>query len=537
MIQRAGDAAVTLALGHSLDAGTNTRALAIAEVLDRAGLPGVRDVVPTLAALTVHFDPAVTPADEVAFQVQCAGEHPRTTVQPSRLVEVPVAYGGADGPDLEALATHAGLTAGDVVRRHTSEAYRVFMLGFTPGFPYLGPVDPSLVMPRHRTPRLQIAAGSVGIADQLTGIYPRSGPGGWQIIGRTSFSLFDPTRPEPSRLRPGDQVRFVPVAAADPVFAPEPPLPPVSGPSITVVRPGWHTTVQDLGRWGWQRLGVPVSGAMDLLSHRAANRLVGNPDAAATLEITIVGPEVRFEQTTLLAMCGAEVEAVLDGRPLRSATVAQASPGSVLRCGVGHRGTRAYLACAGGIAAPRVLGSRATHVGSRLGGWAGRALQAGDRVPLGPWSGNPDGPLHDVPDTTIQRGGVTTLRVLMGPHADLCDPAVLERLTEGPFQVSPHANRMGFRLDGGPTTAGRSLPMLSGATVQGAIQITGSGTPILLAADRQTTGGYPQAAVVIAADLPRMGQLGPGDWMHVRSCTPAEAHTALMNQEAAFGRG
>lgn len=304
---------------------------------------------------------------------------------------------------------------------------------------------------------------------------------------------------------------------------------------MTVLRPGWYTTVQDLGRWGWQQAGVPVSGAMDTLSHRAANRLVGNPDGAATLEMTVVGPEVRFEQATLVAVCGADLAAVLDGRPLATATAVRAAAGSVLQFSGRLGGTRAYLACAGGFDVPPVLGSRATHVASRLGGWAGRPLHAGDRLPLGEPIGRPDGPLHDVPHTAPEREAVT-LRVVPGPHADSCDPGILEQLTARPHQVSAQANRMGYRLDGGIAAEGRARAMVSEATVAGAVQITGTGAPILLAADRQTTGGYPQVAVVIAADLPRMGQLGPGDWIRLAPCTYAEAHTALMAQEAVFGR-
>jgi len=540
VIRAAGDAAVVLELGRQMDVAVNRCALAAAADLSALRLPGVRDVVPAFASVTVHFDPGTADLGLITAALEAAAPNSASSgpaahladgLPQGRLVEVPVAYGGTDGPDLDDVAAASGLSATEVLRRHAAATYRVFMLGFAPGFPYLGAVDPAIAMVRHAAPRGRVAAGSVGIADAQTGIYPTDSPGGWRVIGRTDLALFDADRDEPAALRPGDAVRFVPVDRVGPVPVRTPAPPTAPARALTVLRPGWQTTVQDLGRWGCQHLGVPVSGAMDTLAHRSANRLVGNPDGAATLEVTVVGPELRFEADVWVALCGADLDATLDGRSLPLGIPVQAREGSVLRFGSRAAGTRAYLACAGGVAVPPVLGSRSTCLPGRLGGFAGRALRAGDRVPLGtaeregtvgatgrPWEPTPTGP-------------VTRLRVLPGPDAHALETSALERLAAGPFRVSAQANRMGYRLEGTIADAGAAPRMLSTGTVPGGVQITGDGVPIVLTADRQTSGGYPQIAAVIAADLPRLGQAGPGDWLTFAWCTPGEAQAALRAQE------
>jgi KipI family sensor histidine kinase inhibitor len=212
-----GEAALELRFGKRIDAETNMRVHAAAHVLAAARLTEVVELVPAYATLTLVLRSAAALHAE-AFQARVlavlrdavagAIKRPRP-----RVVTIPVAYGGEFGPDLDELAAHAGFDADEVVRRHTACDYRVAMLGFRPGFPYLLGLDPALAMPRHATPRTRIAAGSVGIADMQTGIYPCASPGGWRLIGRTRVVLFDAVSKPPTLLAPGDTVRFRAVSA------------------------------------------------------------------------------------------------------------------------------------------------------------------------------------------------------------------------------------------------------------------------------------------------------------------------------------
>jgi KipI family sensor histidine kinase inhibitor len=537
-IRDAGDSALLLELEAAIDPAVNARAIGIAAAIAGRRLAGVRDVIPAYRSVAVHFDPLAT--DVVALHAAMREAiHSAPAPQEGRLVEVPVEYGGEGGPDLLEVAAFAGLSAQDVIDRHCAIEYRVFMLGFLPGFAYMGTVDEAIAAPRKATPRTSVAAGSVGIAGRQTGVYPRSSPGGWQLIGRTSLPVFDAKREPPSIFAPGDRVRFVSVpglgiqAAAitsqSPIPNPRSPIPNPQPRSITILRAGLFTTIQDTGRWGHQDRGVPVAGPMDAIAHRLANALVGNAGDAAALEATLTGPELRFEQATVVAVAGADLSASIDGAPLPLDTPRACAAGAVLRFGERRTGTRVSIACDGGIAAPVVLGSRATHVVSGLGGIDGRALVAGDRLPLGESRTDKVGAASDRPVRFASAGGAR-LRIMRGPQDDWFDEAAFETLQRGRFTISPQSNRMGYRLIG-PVLTRSTGQMISDAAFTGGLQVTPSGDPILLMADRQTMGGYPQMATVITADLPLAGQLAPGDWIEFEICTRTEAIAALSAQE------
>jgi len=451
-----------------------------------------------------------------------------------------VCYGGAFGPDLSEVAAFAGLTEAEVVTVHAAATYRVFMMGFVPGFVYLGPLDPRIAAPRRRMPRTRVAAGSVGIAGRQTGVYPTDSPGGWQLIGRTSLATFDVTRPDPFLLSTGDCVQFEPVdaeLASRPQRTERPggdALSPPSGPCLRIIRPGLLTTIQDRGRWGWQARGVPVAGPMDPCSHRVANALVGNDPDAASLEVTLVGPECEFEDERVVAVAGAEFAITLDGRPQASNEPFLVPAGVRLKFGSRRRGARAYLAVAGGIAVPRFLGSRATHLVSRIGGLEGRALAAGDRLPLGGTRGAPRRIAPRGLPSMPAPGDSVRLRVLPGPQLDRFVGTTLETLQSAPYTVGTASDRMGFRLDGPALRHASGADIISDATPHGALQVPASGQPVLLMADRQTTGGYAKVATLISADLGVAGQLAPGDRVVFNACTPAEAVAALMAQERAL---
>jgi len=304
---------------------------------------------------------------------------------------------------------------------------------------------------------------------------------------------------------------------------------------ISVRRPGLLTTVQDLGRWGHQEAGVPVAGPMDTYSHRLANLLVGNAVDAATLEVTLLGPELEFDCQTTIAVCGADFDVTCDGQALPVETAVNLAAGARVIFGRRRAGARAYLAvAAGGVQTARVLGSRATHLVSGMGGFEGRALAAGDRLPIA--SCPPVVGRRRVTGMTLPSKGRALLRILPGPQHEWFDPAAIQTIASVSFRVSPRSNRMGYRLEGPPLQRRRHEEPISEPLAFGAIQVPAAGEPILLMADRQTAGGYPKIASVISADLPVAGQLAPGDTIEFQWCSRQEAAAALIGRERSLLR-
>ena len=288
---------------------------------------------------------------------------------------------------------------------------------------------------------------------------------------------------------------------------------------IEVVEPGALTSVQTAeGRPGWRHVGVPVGGAADGWSARLANRLVGNDDDAALLEVTLAGPELRFHAETSVALTGAALDATLDGLPLPPFVGRRVRRGALLRIGMGD-GARGYLAVAGGILVPAVLGSMSTDLRTGFGGHQGRALRAGDRLSIGSpsgsvrrWTGRaPDGPIRIVP----------------GPHNRLLGP---KAFTERTWVVGVEADRAGVRLDGPQLDAGGRDVASMGLAI-GAIQVPPDGRPIVMLADRPVTGGYPVPACVIRADIGRVAALRTGDRVTFAPASIVEARGALRQME------
>lgn len=304
---------------------------------------------------------------------------------------------------------------------------------------------------------------------------------------------------------------------------------------LDVIASGPLLTVQDLGRAAARRYGVPVGGAMDRFALVAANRLVGNPPAAAALEITAGGAELLVNAPALVAVTGADLGARCNDRLLPLWTAVRVGRGERIRFTGRSRewGARAYLAVAGGIAVPAVLGSRATDLASGFGGLAGRPLRPGDRLPTGP-----PPPLAELglgrywpPAARPPYSPLPTLRLLPGPHSASFAPEALELLTTRNWRVGATSNRMGYRLEGPPLAAMRPFDVPSLGVVPGVIQVPPDGAPILLMADAQTTGGYPVIGTVIGADLPLAAQLLPGDALRLVLATLEEAlaaHRALV---------
>ena len=212
----AGESALIVEFEEQIDPAINARAIACAQNVEAARIPGVLDVVPTYRSVAVYFDPLRTDGDALLARLEDAAAQPQPESTAAREpVRIPVCYGGDLGPDLAGVAAFAGLPESDVVSAHCAPTYRVFMLGFVPGFAYLGIVDSRIAMPRHATPRVRVPAGSVGIAGVQTGVYSAETPGGWQLIGRTPLKPFDPSRDQPFLMQAGDAVQFYPIDRAE----------------------------------------------------------------------------------------------------------------------------------------------------------------------------------------------------------------------------------------------------------------------------------------------------------------------------------
>lgn len=299
-----------------------------------------------------------------------------------------------------------------------------------------------------------------------------------------------------------------------------------------ITKPGLSTTIQDLGRPGKRHLGVPLSGAADFVSMALANAAVGNPPHAAGLECTLNGPTIRFSHAAKFAIGGADMPATLNGQPVSRYASVDANAGDELVLGAANAGARAYIAFAGGVGGDEFLGSRSTYVAAALGGCAGRALQRGDQL-IG--AGLAAGATRDIakalqPSFTHD----FILRVVAGPEALALDAHELEIFFSAKWTLTRRADRMGAELDGPKLNTGPPATMASSPVFPGIVQLPPGGAPFLLLSDAQTVGGYPRIAQVIAADLPLVGQVRPGDHVWFRKTTPDAARDIALKKSALY---
>ncbi|MBI4593372.1 MAG: biotin-dependent carboxyltransferase [Candidatus Rokubacteria bacterium] len=301
---------------------------------------------------------------------------------------------------------------------------------------------------------------------------------------------------------------------------------------IRVLDPGALTTIQDLGRPGHLRSGIPPSGPMDRVAFVLANRLVGNPDSAAGLECTVLGPRFENEAWGAIAVTGAGMPVTVNDQEWPAWTTLHLAPGDVVKLGAARDGARAYVAFSGGIDVPPVLGSRATYLRGRLGGLEGRALRRDDALRLGP------APLparrRVRPGAIPSYADKPVLRVVLGPQADAFTEEGIRALLTGPYEMLPQSDRMGARLRGPGIAHARGHDIISDGIALGSIQVPGDGQPIVLLVDRQSTGGYTKVATVCSFDIGRLGQVRPGQPLRFSAIALGEAHRLLRAWHAAL---
>ena len=548
-------------LAVMVDCRTLENALHLHGHLQQHPAAGQTELVPAAQTVLVRFETAQQAADFLAAPnlPQASGDvrtHGHT-------VTIPVVY---DGQDLADVATHLGISEQAVIYAHTTGHWSVAFAGFAPGFFYLHRHDNVLDVPRRPTPRTSVPAGAVGLAGDFSGIYPRTSPGGWQLIGRTDAPLWDLAQNPPALLEPGMQVQFEAVReliTAGQGKGQDAPAHPTEDkrvsarPVLEVKVPGLQTLFQDSGRVGLTHWGVSPSGPADREAAAEANRLVGNCAGATVLENLAGGLKVTALADVELALTGADTPAQIAEDASRQAPepgqgTAQATdtplvvrpyapfalkPGQTLSLGAPARGLRTYLAVRGGFAARTEAASASRDT---LAGLGPKPLAAGDQLSLAspPVAVVADpAPVLPLPEP----GKVLEVRALPGPRDDWFTPESLGRFAEVTWEVSQSSDRIGVRLlladipaDGGagaqptdvqPTdvltrAVTRELP--SEGMVAGAVQVPPSGEPVVFLADHPVTGGYPVIATVHPADLRLLAQAPPGTCLRFSLLAPPQ---------------
>ncbi|MCO5063977.1 MAG: urea amidolyase family protein [Rhizobiaceae bacterium] len=492
------------------------RVLALVYSLERDPVEGVLEMIPAARTVLVTFDIERIRPHELAAQISSRN---LAQVQPvdGPLVQIPVRY---DGEDLAGLAELLGVPVREFVRWHTRTEYKVAFVGFAPGFAYLSSDDSRFTVPRLATPRVRVPAGSVALAGNFCGIYPKDSPGGWRLIGSTPLKMFDPDRNPAALLQPGSRVRFIDMAHSarhmvidmSKPAAPRRPSVEAAG-RLEILSTLFPLLVQDGGRAGQSRQGVSISGAADKASYRIANRLVGNDRGAPALEITLGQVRLRVHGKTFMALSGAPAPFTVQrkqGTTMNAGRheVVALMDGDVVAIGSPASGLRSYLAVRGGFESALVLGSASRDVLAQIGPLP---LVAGAQIGILPPPRNAVVSAGErEPFAMPVSGGHVSLDVTLGPRADWFTEKSVERFLSEEWTVTAESSRTGIRLHGQPLERISKAELPSEATVQGAIQVPLSGQPVLFLTDHPVTGGYPVIANVAAHHLDLAGQLPPG---------------------------
>lgn len=473
---------------------------------------GIVEIIPAARTLMLRFDPAVTDRKRLTALL-AQTKLPARSERAAESFDIPVRY---DGEDLGAVAEHLGWSVEELIRRHSEADYTVAFAGFAPGFAYLTSDDPDFEVPRRKSPRLRIPAGSVAVAGRFSGVYPGDSPGGWQLLGMTSVKMWDTSRPRAALLVPGDRVRFRDVTKGPGLVVPAPapksePVQPREG--LSVIRADRPALFQDMGRPGYADQGVGEAGPMDRGAALAVNRCLGNPRGAAVVEVLFGGFALRADRPVTLAVTGAPCPLTIRANDGSETHAPFARPfaldaGDRLELGTPERGMYSYLGLRGGFDAPLTLGSAATDTLSRIGP---APLQAGDRLPLANRPARAVDPDPPLPVPLPRVGDVVTVDVVPGPRADWFTEAGLAALAAQDWLVTPESSRIGIRLSAETPIRRRDQGELaSEATAKGAIQVPHSGQPVLFLADHPLTGGYPVIAVVARHHLDLAAQVPVG---------------------------
>ncbi len=533
-IRALGEKAVVVYFEEIISYDVSRKVHILYDILKEIDIPYIYDIVPAYRSLTIHYNPLKLPFSVLKAQIEGLDLRKEPERRKSKLLKVPVVYGGKYGPDLEYVASYHNISPDDVIRYHTGRDYFVYMLGFSPGFTYLGTLHQMLKTPRLKTPRKRVDAGAVGIAGEQTGIYAVPSPGGWQIIGRTYLRLFDPDRNLPVLLNPGDRVKFFPVSEEEFLShistSTTKKIHKITDPVFEVIDPGPLSIIVDSGRRGYGSIGLSQGGPMDYTSYLLSNYLLGNKEDVPSVETLFSGFSIKVLKDTVVSLVGGHFEVFINSERFYSNNKFFLKRGDVLKIGKRIKGARLYLSVPGGIDAPLVLGSASLDMKAGIGGIYGRALKKGDLIPI-----------RSSFDFTIGRELIRSphreespivLRFIPGPDLDHFPEDIISTLSRNTYRVTQEGDRMGYRLEGPKIPHSEKGPgIISDGTVPGTIQIPGDGMPIVLTRDAQPLGGYAKIGVVISPDLDKLAQAIPNDRIRFLPVTLDEAILALKRKE------
>ena len=452
--------------------------------------------------------------------------------------------------DIQDIAKACKLSIDEVIRLHQEPLYTADILGFMPGFAYFSGLNPKLQLPRLPSPRPFVPKGSVAIAELQTAIYPRSTPGGWNLIGRSPNALFDIHKQPPGLFMAGDQMKIQEISldafhkldrAAVSTEIIRLPNPNKNTAAIEVIHPGTFTSIQDDPRTGLSHWAVGPGGSTDLNALHFANALVGNPIDMAALEITSTGPSLKFNRDTCIAWVGADCEGVIDGILVPGNRPVWVAKGSILKMGALQNGYRIVLSIGGGLDLPEILGKKGSHLSADIGA---KRVEKGSHLflqnPIAPCSSLLLKALHEkslpsFPKWKIKAPftigkSITPVFCLPGPHLDFLSTKEKDAFWSTIWTVSTQSNRMGARLTG-EFKLKKGLPNIPSQAIHfGTIQFPPSQEPIVMLSEHQTTGGYPRLAEVIQSERSKLAQLKPGTQIRLMPITLEEAD--CLNAEA-----
>ena len=506
-------------------------------LLNEHPFTGFTETVPAYNSITVFYQPELMITFDKSPTVFVKSHIEKLIAEKSILpslkkkyVSIPVCYDEEFGPDLPYISETKGISVQQIIATHQQKDYHVYMMGFLPGFSYMGEVDDTIAVARKASPRAVIEKGSVGIAGNQTGIYPLTSPGGWQIIGRTPYCLFDIEKEDPFFIKTGDTVHFDSITKEEfykykekenSVIVEEE----KNNPNVIVRKAGVNSTFQDNGRFGFRSYGVPESGAMDAYSHNIANALVGNEKNCATIECTMGGLCLEFNINTVIALTGAGIVFV-NGKSIPLYQPHNIALNDVVEVRFNNKGIRTYLAVQGGFTSKVMMNSRSAspkiNIGTTLKKDMGLRVEISQTKQV----------LNKIDKLEIPVfESHKTIRIIDGNEINWITKESIQQFYTEQFALSNRCDRMGYLLEGKPIYLENKVEMLSTAVVKGTIQLTPSGQLIVLMNDCQTTGGYPRIGQIAAIDLRVMAQLKQGDTILFKRISFEEAEELYLTQQ------
>ena len=475
----------------------------------------IDEVIPAARTILIRYNPILTDANTLANHIANL-DIATGVIVTGELVTIPVHY---HGEDLAQVATYLGITVAEVIKRHTDNEYQVAFCGFAPGFAYMVSKNSQLNVPRLKSPRVRIPAGSVALAGEFSSVYPQASPGGWQLIGITDLAVWDLQREQPALLKPGSRVNFVDAKKATkkyhlPTAKPDkatinPPIDPQQ--DIKILATGLQTLLQDNGRIGQAALGISESGAMDKGALHSANRVLGNPINEAVLEITQGGFKAQINGAMVVAVTGAPCDITVTTAQSEKYKASMYQPiqlakGDVIALGSNKSGVRSYFAVRGGFNTSAILTSCSYDTLAQVGP---APLKIGQTLSITRNSKLNAVSLNEAPAINYPAAGdVVVLDIVLGPRTDWFTQQAVALLSSQLWQVTPASNRIGLRLAGEmPLTRAKQQELPSEGTCIGAIQIPANGQPVLFLNDHPLTGGYPVIGAVCNYHLDLAGQI------------------------------